>query len=50
MDSDKAKALKETEGIYIDFKNLTEEQKLRFQGVYLTMLLLKDNNQNKQSA
>lgn len=50
MDANEVTALKDTEGIYIDFKDLTEEQKLRFQGVYLTMLLLKDSKEEKQSA
>lgn len=43
MDKNKLTALKDTEGMYIDFKDLTEEQKLRFQGAYLTLCLLRDS-------
>lgn len=52
MNQKQLEALKDTEGMYIDFKDLTEEQKNRFQGVYLTLMLLRDSKKinEKESA
>ncbi|MBP1924634.1 hypothetical protein J2Z76_000487 [Sedimentibacter acidaminivorans] len=50
----KERALIDTSEIYIDFKDMTDEQKLKFQGFYLAMQMLltseKENTTEKETA